>query len=166
MGKPQKDHLARHPSAWLSICMATMAHTTVSLVSLDVVDVGITLQCKQGEKPELVATADPIVQCLSSGHVSNQKPDEKLLEDPLPEPPVNFMDDKPLRCSYESWTQYKAQDPASSPNRKDHEEWTRAMEDLKTFFEDAQNRTQLRKYVAKLRGEDESMFGWIWNGRH
>ena len=117
---------------------------------------GITLKCKQGRKVEMLEADDPMLQwSVSSGQVSNQKPEECLLDDDEPEPPASFMDlmdDKPFRCSFYSVTQYTDEDPPVGPNGLMHQNWTNVMDDLMTALQKEKHQKDLQQHILKERG--------------
>ena len=118
---------------------------------------GITLKCKAGRQVEMMeADDDPMLQwSVSSGQVSNQKPEECLLDDDQPEPPASFMeqmDEKPLRCSFHSFTQYSHDDPPIGPNGFMHQQWTNVMDDLMTALQKNNHQKDFEQHILKERG--------------
>ena len=117
---------------------------------------GITLKCEQGRKLEMVEADDPMLQwSVSSGKVSNQKPEECLLDDDEPEPPASFMDlmdDKPFRCSFHSSSEYTEEDPPMGPNGRVHQNWASVMDDFMTDLRTDKYQKDFRQYILKERG--------------
>jgi len=129
---------------------------------------GITLKCKPGRKVEMLEADDhPMLpSSVSSGQVSNQKLEGCFLDDDKPEPPPSFMeqmDEKPLRCSFHSLTQYSHDDPPIGPNGFMHQQWTNVMDDLMTALQKKNHQKDFKQHILKERGEDDSMLCRMWN---